>query len=146
MVRGGGNAFERFTVVEHCGTEARQQFNCEVQLGRDGGNGKGTEQPKVRSLFFRESNMSYLCVGKTVSKMCCCLTSVIIKDISVLENKELESWVIIDMASFILQHVEREIANRTEVRIADISKVVGAERGWRHTEVMFLGMCLYSQS
>jgi len=29
-VRGGGSAFERFTVVEHCGTEVRQQFICEV--------------------------------------------------------------------------------------------------------------------
>ena len=141
-MRGGGNVFERFTVVEHCGTEVRQQFICEVQLGRDGGNGKGTEQPKVRSLFFRESNMSYLCVGKTVSKMCCCLTSVIIKDISVFENKELESWVIIDMASFILQHVEREIADRTEVRIAHISEVVRAVRGWRQTEMVLLRMCL----
>ena len=144
-MRGGGNAFERFTVVEHCGTEVRQQFISEVQLGRDGGNGKGTEQPKVRSLFLRESNMSYLCVGKTVSKMCCCLTSVVIKDICVLENEELESWVIMDMESFILQHVEREIADRTEVRIADISKVVGAVRGWCHTEVVLLGISLDRQ-
>ena len=141
-MRGGGNAFERFTVVEYCGTEVRQQFISEVQLGRDGGNGKGTEQPKVRSLFFRESNMSYLCVGKTVSKMCCCLTSVVIKDICVLENEELEAWVVMDMESFILQHVEREIADRTEVRIAHISEVIRAVRGWRHTEVLLLRMNL----
>ena len=31
-VRAGCDAFERFTVVEHCGTEVRQHFIREVQL------------------------------------------------------------------------------------------------------------------
>ena len=86
--------------------------------------------------------MSYLCVGKTAPKMCCCLASVVVKDICVLEKEELESWVVMDMESFMLQHVEREIADRTEVWIANISEVVGAVRGWRHTEVVLLGMSL----
>ena len=89
--------------------------------------------------------MPYLCVGKTFPKMCCCLASVVIKDICVLEKEELESWVVMDMESFMLQHVKREIADRTEVRIADISKVVGAVRGWCHTEVVLLGISLDRQ-
>ena len=70
----------------------------------------------------------------------------VIKDICVLENEQLASWVVMDMKSLILQHIKREIADRTEVWIADISEVVGAERGWRHTEVILLGMSLYCQS
>ena len=48
-----------------------------------------------------------------------------------------------DMKPFILQHLERKIADRTEVWLADISEVVGAERGWRHTEVTLFSMSLY---
>ena len=66
----------------------------------------------------------------------------VIKDICVLEKAELESWIVMNMKPFILQHVEREIADRTEVRIAHISKVVRAVPGWRRTEVVLLRMCL----
>ena len=90
----------------------------------------------------RENNVSYLRVWKTIPKACCCLAGVVIKDICVLKKEQLESWVVMDMKPFILQHVEREIADRTEVRIADISKVVGAVRGWCHTEVVLLGISL----
>ena len=74
--------------------------------------------------------------------MSCCLAGVVIKDLCVLEREVLESWVVMAMKSFMLQHVEREIANRIEVRIAHISGVIGALRGWRHTEVVLLGMSL----
>ena len=67
---------------------------------------------------------------ETTPKACCCLAGVVIKDICVLEKEELESWIVMNMKPFILQHVEREIADRTEVRIAHISEVVGAVRGW----------------
>ena len=87
--------------------------------------------------------MSYLRVWKTCPKICCCLAGVVIKDICVLENEQLASWVVMDMKSLILQHIKCEIADRTEVWIADISEVVGAERGWRHTEVILFSMSLY---
>ena len=66
----------------------------------------------------------------------------VIKDICVLENDELASSVVMDMKPLILQHIEREIADRTEVRIAHLSEVVRAVRGWRHTEVVLLRMSL----